>query len=49
MAGAPEDYRRAVLAYNHDANYAAAVEHLSAALRSGPLWLLRLYYWSTFG
>jgi membrane-bound lytic murein transglycosylase B len=48
-AGAPEDYRRAVLAYNHDANYAAAVEHLSAALRRDPLWLPRLYYWSTFG
>jgi membrane-bound lytic murein transglycosylase B len=49
VAGAPQDYRRAVLAYNHDADYAAVVEHLSAALRGGPLWLARLYYWSTFG
>jgi membrane-bound lytic murein transglycosylase B len=49
VAGAPQDYRRAVLAYDHDGNYAAAVEHLSAALRSDPRWLPRLYYWSTFG
>ena len=49
IGGAPEDYHRAVLAYNHDENYAAAVAHFAGALRSDPLWLPRLYYWSTYG
>jgi membrane-bound lytic murein transglycosylase B len=49
VGGAPGDYQRALLAYNHDANYVAAVEHFAAALRSDPLWLSRLYYWSTYG
>jgi membrane-bound lytic murein transglycosylase B len=47
--GAPENYERALLAYNHDAEYVAAVEHFAAALGSDSLWLSRLYYWSTFG
>lgn len=49
VAGAPSNYGRAILAYNHDTNYEAAIEHFAAALRSDPLWLTRLYYWSTFG
>jgi membrane-bound lytic murein transglycosylase B len=48
-AGAPHNYQRAVLAYNHDSDYVAAVEQFAAALRSGSLWLQRLYYWSTYG
>jgi membrane-bound lytic murein transglycosylase B len=49
VGGAPGNYHRALLAYNHDADYVAAVEHFAAALRSDPLWLSRLYYWSTYG
>jgi len=49
LKGAPTNYQRALLAYNHDTNYVAAVDHFAAALRSDPLWLPRLYYWSTYG
>ncbi|MBO0683656.1 MAG: lytic transglycosylase domain-containing protein [Candidatus Dormibacteraeota bacterium] len=49
VAGAPDDYGRAILAYNHDPNYESAIEHFATALRSDPRWLTRLYYWSTFG
>ena len=49
VGGAPGNYQRALLAYNHDADYVAAVEHFAAALRSDSLWLSRLYYWSTYG
>jgi membrane-bound lytic murein transglycosylase B len=45
--GAPVDYDRAILAYNHDADYLAAVKHFAAAVRDDPLWVQRLYYWST--
>ena len=47
--GAPGDYGRALLSYNHDSDYVAAVQAFAAALRSDGLWLTRLYYWSTFG
>lgn len=47
--GAPGDYDRAVLRYNHSDDYVAAVEAYAAAIRSDPLWLTRFYYWSTFG
>jgi hypothetical protein len=47
--GAPADYDRAILGYNHDRNYLAAVKDFAAAIRSDPLWLQRLYYWSTYG
>jgi membrane-bound lytic murein transglycosylase B len=47
--GAPRNYDQAILRYNHDADYVAAVEGYAAALRSDPLWLTRFYYWSTFG
>ncbi len=47
--GAPGDYGRAVLRYNHSDDYVAAVEAYAAAIRSDPLWLTRFYYWSTFG
>jgi len=47
--GAPADYDRAILRYNHDADYVAAVDSFAAALRADPFWLTRLYYWSTFG
>ena len=48
-AGAPQNYQRALLAYNHDSDYVAAVERFAAALRASHLWLPRLYYWSTYG
>lgn len=47
--GAPGDYDRALLAYNRDLDYVAAVQHFAGAVRSDNLWLTRLYYWSTFG
>jgi len=47
--GAPGDYDRAVLRYNHDQDYVAAVRSYAAAIRDDPLWLTRFYYWSTFG
>jgi len=47
--GAPADYDRAILRYNHDQDYLTAVKSYAAALRSDPLWLTRFYYWSTFG
>jgi membrane-bound lytic murein transglycosylase B len=49
VQGAPTNYQRAVLAYNRDSDYVAAIEHFAAAVRSDPLWLSRLYYWSTYG
>jgi membrane-bound lytic murein transglycosylase B len=48
-AGAPADYERAVLSYNHDADYLQAIQGLAGAMRADPLWLERLYYWSTYG
>lgn len=47
--GAPGDYRQAILRYNDDDNYLAAVLDLGAAMAADPLWLERLYYWSTYG
>jgi membrane-bound lytic murein transglycosylase B len=47
--GAPADYDRAIFRYNHDSDYVAAVKGYAAAIRSDPLWLTRLYYWSTYG
>jgi hypothetical protein len=47
--GAPNDYDRAVLRYNHSVDYVAAVKAYAAAVRSDPVWLTRLYYWSTYG
>ena len=49
VQGAPANYPRALLAYNHDTDYVAAIEHFAAAIRRDPLWLSRLYYWSTYG
>jgi membrane-bound lytic murein transglycosylase B len=49
VRGAPQNYQRALFAYNHDEDYVAAVQHFASALRSDPLWLPRLYYWSTYG
>jgi Transglycosylase SLT domain len=47
--GAPADYDRAVLHYNRDQDYVAAVRNLAAAIRGDPSWLNRLYCWNTFG
>ena len=47
--GAPGDYGRALFRYNRDPDYVTAVQSFAAALRSDPLWLTRLYFWSTFG
>jgi membrane-bound lytic murein transglycosylase B len=47
--GAPSDYDRAVLRYNHSGEYVAAVKAYAAAMRSDAAWLTRLYYWSTYG
>jgi membrane-bound lytic murein transglycosylase B len=47
--GAPGDYGKALLHYNHDSNYVAAVQAFAAAMRSQPSWLDRLYCWSTYG
>jgi membrane-bound lytic murein transglycosylase B len=47
--GAPANYDRAIFRYNHDLDYVAAVKEYAAAMRADPLWLTRLYYWSTFG
>jgi membrane-bound lytic murein transglycosylase B len=47
--GAPADYDRAVLRYNHSQEYVAAVKAYAAAVRSDPGWLTRFYYWGTYG
>jgi membrane-bound lytic murein transglycosylase B len=47
--GAPEDYDRALLHYNHSQQYVAAVKHYAAAVRGDSFWLERFYYWNTFG
>jgi hypothetical protein len=47
--GAPADYDRAVLSYNHSQDYVSAVESYAAAMRADPLWFTRFYYWSTYG
>jgi membrane-bound lytic murein transglycosylase B len=47
--GAPADYDRALLHYNRDMDYVAAVRNLASAIRSDPSWLNRLYCWNTFG
>ncbi|HYW27344.1 MAG TPA: lytic transglycosylase domain-containing protein [Terriglobales bacterium] len=47
--GAPGDYDRAILRYNHSQDYVAAVKAYAAAMRGDVLWLTRFYYWSTYG
>ena len=47
--GAPGDYPLAILRYNDDSNYVAAVSGLAAAMGTDGLWLQRIYYWSTYG
>jgi Transglycosylase SLT domain len=47
--GAPSDYGRALLRYNHSQNYVTAVTAYAAAIRGDTLWLTRFYYWSTYG
>ncbi|MGH7911288.1 MAG: transglycosylase SLT domain-containing protein [Candidatus Dormibacteraceae bacterium] len=47
--GAPGDYSLAILRYNDDSNYVAAVTDLASAIGAQGLWLDRLYYWSTYG
>jgi hypothetical protein len=47
--GAPGDYDRALLRYNHSQDYATAVKAYASAMRSDVLWLSRFYYWSTYG
>jgi len=47
--GAPADYDRAILDYNHSHEYVTAVKGYAAAMQSDPLWLTRFYYWSTHG
>ena len=47
--GAPGDYGRALMRYNHSQDYVAGVEGYAAAMRSDPTWLNRFYYWSTYG
>ncbi|MBJ7612310.1 lytic transglycosylase domain-containing protein [Candidatus Dormiibacter inghamiae] len=48
-AGAPANMDRAILAYNHDNDYLAAISGYAEALRSDPGWLEKLYYWNTYG
>jgi len=48
-SGAPSNMDRAILAYNHDNDYLAAIDGYAEALRSDRSWLERLYYWNTFG
>ena len=47
--GAPGDYDRAILRYNHSQDYVTAVKAYAAAMRGDGLWLTRFYYWSTYG
>lgn len=47
--GAPGDYGRALLRYNHSQDYVDAVTAYAAAMRADGLWLTRFYYWSTYG
>ena len=47
--GAPGDYGRALLRYNHSDDYVAAVTAYAAAIRGDTLWLTRFYYWNTYG
>jgi Transglycosylase SLT domain len=47
--GAPANYDRAVLSYNHSQDYVTAVKAYAAAMRADVLWFTRFYYWSTYG
>jgi membrane-bound lytic murein transglycosylase B len=47
--GAPGNMPRAIFRYNNDLDYVDAVEAFAAAIRADPLWLNRLFYWSTQG
>lgn len=47
--GAPADYGRALLHYNRDNDYVAAVQAFAAAMRAEPSWLNRFYCWNTYG
>lgn len=47
--GAPDNMRRALFRYNNDFDYVDAVAAFAAAVRADPLWLERLFYWSTQG
>jgi membrane-bound lytic murein transglycosylase B len=47
--GAPGDYDRALMRYNHSQDYVTAVKAYAAAMRGDALWLTRFYYWSTYG
>lgn len=47
--GAPANYDRALVNYNHSGDYVAAVKAYAAAIRGDGLWFTRFYYWSTYG
>jgi soluble lytic murein transglycosylase-like protein len=47
--GAPGDYDRALLRYNRDTDYVAAVRGFSGAMQADPSWLDRIYCWNTYG
>jgi membrane-bound lytic murein transglycosylase B len=47
--GAPADYGRALLHYNHDSDYVASVQAFAAAMQAEPSWLNRMYCWNTYG
>jgi hypothetical protein len=47
--GAPADYDRALLHYNHDRDYVEAVKSYALAIRSDEAWVRRLHAWGTFG
>jgi len=47
--GGPADMNRAIYRYNNDSDYVASVQSFAAAFRADPLWVDRMYYWSTAG
>ena len=47
--GAPADYDRALLHYNHDRDYVEAVKSYALAIRNDEAWVRRFHAWGTFG
>jgi hypothetical protein len=47
--GGPANMSRAIYRYNNDSDYVASVQAFAAAFRADPLWVDRMYYWSTAG
>lgn len=47
--GGPGDMNKAIYRYNNDADYVASIQSFAAAFRADPMWVDRMYFWSTSG